>query len=188
MAVCVIVLSTKTKANELCENLTQASTTLSKCILIEPTPNKSTSTEEIPTKTELDLPSLTPVKIKTLELLNPQISSQRRQRNMALWLMPFGLLAGLSFSQMTGLDTFAKFGAWGQPVISSLLGMCSGWIGSFFAAKSVNSANDDGVKYLRKKNEENRWLLLLETPMGVELPWQLIKASSPIETVRLNEL
>jgi len=107
---------------------------------------------------------------------------------MARWLMPFGFLAGLTFTQITTLQTFAALGPWGQPLIGGLLGMGSGLMGSYAAAASVPSDNEDGVRILRNRHEEQRWLLLLETPTGIEPPWQLLQSARPIQVVRLSEL
>ena len=126
--------------------------------------------------------------IDQVELLNPNLARQRRQRGMARWLMPFGFLAGLTFTQITTLETFSALGTWAQPMIGGLLGMGSGLMGSYAAAASVPSDNEDGVRILRNRHQEKRWLLLLETPTGVEPPWQLLQSARPIQVVRLSEL
>ena len=103
--------------------------------------------------------------------------------------MPFGFIAGLTFSQMTGLETFSGIGLGkiGEPIIGSILGMGSGWIGSYTAAASVGSENEDEIKGLQRRNQEGFWLLILETPPEIDLPWQFIKNISPLETVRMSE-
>ena len=60
--------------------------------------------------------------LATLEELNPAFARQRRQKGMALWLIPFGFLAGLTFTQITDLHTFSALGPWGEPLIGGLLG------------------------------------------------------------------
>ena len=107
---------------------------------------------------------------------------------MARWLMPFGFLAGVTFTKITNLTTFDSFGPLGEPLIGGLLGMGSGLMGSFAAAASVNSDNDDGVRILRNRRAEGFWLVLLETPNGIEAPWQLIQRCRPQQVVRLNDL
>ena len=59
---------------------------------------------------------------------------------MKNWLMPFGFLAGLSFSNMTNLTTFSflNLNTFGESLVGGLLGLGSGYIGSFFAAGSIN--------------------------------------------------
>ena len=107
---------------------------------------------------------------------------------MARWLMPFGFFAGCTFTQITTLDTFASFGPWGEALIGGLLGMGSGLMGSYAAAASVPSENEDGVRILRNRNIEGCWLLLLETRPGMELPWQTVQKARPQQVVRLSEL
>ena len=63
--------------------------------------------------------------------------------------------------------------------------MISGWIGSFFGARSVNSSQED-IKSLLKFNENGLWLILMETPYETELPWKLIREIRPVEIINLN--
>lgn len=125
--------------------------------------------------------------MEAVELLNPALARQRRQRTMVRWLMPFGFFAGLMFSLITNLDTFAFAGPVGEPLIGGLLGMGSGWMGSFAAAASVTSEADDRIRSLRNRIEEGNWLLLLDAATGEEIPWNLIQQSRPRAVVRLAE-
>ena len=119
--------------------------------------------------------------------LNPAFSRQRRQRGMALWLIPFGFLAGLTFTQITDLQTFSALGSWGEPLVGGLLGMGSGWMGSFVAAASVPSEGDDRIRTLRNRLEEGSWLLLFQPAAGTEVPWALLREAQPKALVRLDE-
>ena len=123
----------------------------------------------------------------SVERLNPALARQRRQRAMATWLIPFGFLAGLTFTYITDLDTFAFAGAWSQHLIGGLLGLGSGWMGSFAAAASVSSEEDDRIRGLRNRLEEGSWLLLAETANGVEMPWSALQQAKPQAVVRLGE-
>lgn len=119
--------------------------------------------------------------------LNPALARQLRQRGMARWLLPFGFFAGLTFTYITDLDTFAFAGDLGSHLIGGLLGLGSGWLGSFAAAASVTSEVDDRVRALRNRLEEGNWLLLIETATGVEMPWTLLQEARPRAVVRLND-
>jgi hypothetical protein len=119
--------------------------------------------------------------------LNPAMARQRRQKGMALWLMPFGFLAGLTFTQITDLQTFAALGPWGEPLIGGLLGLGSGWMGSFVAAASVSSEVDDRIRTLRNRLEEGSWLLLVEPAAGTEVPWSVLQQAKPKAVVRFGE-
>ena len=78
-----------------------------------------------------------------VDRLDATANRRRLQRSMVRWLMPFGFLAGLTFTQITDLHTFDIAGPWGQPLIGGLLGMGSGGLGSFAAAASVGSEEDE---------------------------------------------
>jgi len=125
--------------------------------------------------------------IETIEELNPTLTRQLRQRRMATWLIPFGFFAGLTFTFITDLDTFAFAGSIGSHLIGGILGLGSGWMGSFAAAASVTSEADDRVRALRNRLEEGNWLLLITMPNGVEMPWTQLQAARPQAVVRLNE-
>ena len=171
MPVCVLVLKEQEAAASLEQKLRANGVPLQRCLLVSPAEGRVDG-----------------VSIDSVDLLNPKMARQQRQRAMARWLLPFGFMAGLTFTQITTLETFASLGPWGQPVIGGLLGMGSGLMGSYAAAASVPSDNEDGVRILRNRHDENRWLLLLETPTGIEPPWQLLQSARPIQVVRLNDL
>lgn len=125
--------------------------------------------------------------LEEVEDLNPAFARRRRQKGMALWLLPFGFLAGLTFTQITDLHTFSALGPWGEPLLGGLLGMGSGWMGSYVAAASVSSEVDDRLRTLRNRLEEGSWLLLLEPAPGAEVPWSLLQQAKPKAVVRLAE-
>ena len=187
MAICILVLKEEKTAYEFWEKLKPDSTPITNFQVIEPSNNQSLTPVSSISSQSKDLPKK--VQLTDVRLLNPQLSRKDRQKTMSLWLMPFGFIAGLTFSQMTGLETFSGIGLGeiGEPIIGSILGMGSGWIGSYTAAASVGSENEDEIKGLRRRNQEGFWLLILETPPEIDLPWQFIKNISPLETVRMSE-
>ncbi len=193
----MVVLTENQLANQLSQKLHEAKTPLLNCKLIKPSTKSSDlnslKTEEANNESQKVTTNLKPVDIDSIEMLNPKLSKQLRQKSMASWLMPFGFIAGLTFTQMTGLKTFSSWGlgnlgSFGEPLLGSLLGMGSGWIGSYAAAISVNPDKNDDVRSLRKRSEAGNWLLLLETPIETELPWHLVQEVKPIEVVRLRDL
>ncbi len=125
--------------------------------------------------------------IDGVELLNPSLARQRRQRSMVRWLMPFGFFAGMMFTFITDLHTFSFAGTYGEPLIGGLLGMGSGWMGSYAAAASVRSEADDRIRGLRNRLEEGSWLLVVESSPGQDIPWLLIQQAGPQAVVRLGE-
>ena len=125
--------------------------------------------------------------LAAVERLDPAAGRRRRQRSMMRWLLPFGFLAGLTFTQITDLHTFSALGSWGEPLIGGLLGMASGWMGSFAAAASVTSEEDDRIRILRNRLQEGNWLLLIDPAPGSDPPWALIQQARPKAVVRLGE-
>ncbi len=185
MAICILVFDQEEKTLQLWKNLQQASPKINKFQIIEPNSQnqpdsnneKSTPNNESPKK----------LKIHEIALFNPKISRKERQRKMSRWLMPFGFISGLTFAGMTDLSTFSSFGfgTTSEPIFGGILGMIAGWIGSFFAARSINNNKDD-LKSILKRNEEGLWLVLLETSLESQLPWPSINEIQPLEVINLN--
>ena len=103
--------------------------------------------------------------------------------------MAFWFVGGLSFSQMTDLQTFAEMGFPNQfeKLIGGLVGMIAGWLGSFFAAGNINQENNDDIRALRKKSEQGFWLIILELPIEMELPWELLKQINCLEIITIGK-
>ena len=119
--------------------------------------------------------------------LNPALQRQARQRQMATWLLPFGFGAGMVFTFITNLDTFAFAGPIGQPLIGGLLGLGSGWMGSFAAAASVTSDRDDQIRTVRNRLNEGQCVLLVDAIRSEAMPWALIQRCRPASVVRLKD-
>jgi hypothetical protein len=124
--------------------------------------------------------------LSEVERLDPGSTRRKRQRGMARWLIPFGFFAGFTFTFVADLDTFAFAGAWGNHLIGGLLGLGSGWLGSFAAAASVASEDDDRLRTLRNRVEEGNWLLLAETGGTQELPWSVVQQARPLAVIQLG--
>ncbi|KGG11918.1 MULTISPECIES: hypothetical protein [Prochlorococcus] len=194
MTISILVLKDEQSAHEFNQLVWGKSLEILKLELIEPSQKKQAEIKDTLKEEEsfANKSSVTPLRklnINDVKLLNPKLARKERQSNMNRWLMPFGLLAGITFSGMTNLNTFAEmgFGPIGEIFFGGLLGMASGWIGSFFAALSVNTYEED-IDSLRKKHDQGYWLLLLQTPFETEPPWQLIQEINPIEIVSLGQL
>ncbi|WP_320674182.1 hypothetical protein [Prochlorococcus sp. MIT 1341] len=190
MPICAVVLQNSDSANDLERELQKTATPIKRCELVPPPTSEAESLTIQDTPEMESRRKITTIEIEKIPFLNPNHSRQKRQRFMALWLMPFGFLAGITFSQMTGLQTFSNIGlgAIGEPLIGGLLGMGSGLLGSYVATAGDPSGKDEDIRILRKRHEENNWLLILETPLGSEIPWQALQSANPIEVIRFNEL
>ena len=186
MSTCVIVFNEKQSAKELLLKLREAQTPILNCDLIEPLNTKVSSQN-------IDLESSGEVTINQsgfndIKLFNPTLAQKDRQKALATWLIPFGFIAGLSFSAMTNLSTFSEMGFPNQfeKLLGGLVGMISGWLGSLFSAGSINQENIDDIRALRKKSEQGFWLLILELPIEIELPWGIIKETNHLEIITIG--
>ena len=187
MSTCVIVFKGKQPAKELLLKLRETQTPIRNCDLIEPLNNKVGSDD-------IDLESsdqlfINQVNFNNVKLLNPTLARNERQKTLSAWLIPFGFIAGLSFSQMTDLKTFADMGFPNQfeKLLGGLVGMFSGWLGSFFSAGGINQENNDDIKVLRKKSEQGFWLIILELPIEIELPWSILKETNCLEVISIGK-
>ena len=185
MPICVVIFDKLQEVNELHEKLQNCSTAL-KVQLIKP--NNINKEDQSKIDNEFLSKTLKTTNINNVKLLNPKIDRSLRQKTMAFWLMPFGFITGLAFTKMTGLKTFSNLGfdPIAEPLIGSLLGMGSGWIGSYVAAGSVNPDTNNDLEIIQKRNKEGLWLLLIETPFEIELPWGILKDSNNLQIMRLN--
>ncbi len=121
--------------------------------------------------------------------MNPDLARKDRQKTLATWLIPFGFVAGLSFSQMTELKTFADMGFPNQleKLLGGLVGMISGALGSFFSAGGINQETLDDLRAIRKKSESGFWLLILELPIETEPPWPILKGKDNLEILSIDK-
>jgi len=183
----VIILKEKKPAKELLLKLREAQTPILNCDLVEPLDNKSDHENSNSDKSEEVFANQS--SFNNIKLLNPTLARKERQKSLATWLIPFGFIAGLSFSQMTNLKTFEELGFPNQfeKILGGLVGMISGWLGSFFSAGSINQENDDDIRALRKKSEEGFWLLILELPIEIELPWEILKETNCLEIITIGK-
>ncbi len=187
MSIHVIILKEKKPAKELLLKLRKAQTPILNCDLVEPLDNKSDHENS-----NLDISEevfANQSNFNNIKLLNPALARKDRQKTLATWLIPFGFIAGLSFSQMTDLKTFADMGFPNQleKLLGGLVGMISGALGSFFSAGGISQEIVDDLRTIRKKSEEGFWLLILELPIEIEPPWALLKGIESLEIITLSK-
>ena len=126
--------------------------------------------------------------LENVRILNPKLDRKIRQKNMRTWLMPFGFIAGMAFTNMTNLSTFSFLGLnnIGESFMGGLLGMGSGYLGSIVSSASININRNKELRSIIDCNKEGKWLILLENQIGTELPWALIKQSGPKDIIFLE--
>ena len=183
----VIISKEKKTAEEVLLKLREAQTPILNCDLVEPLKNKSnlensnleTSEEEFTNQSNFN----------NVKLLNPTLARKDRQKTLATWLIPFGFIAGLSFSQMTNLKTFTDMGFPNQfeKLLGGLVGMISGWLGSFFSSGGISQETNDDLRAIRKKSEQGCWLLILELPIEIEPPWAILKGKNSLEIIAIGK-
>ncbi len=107
--------------------------------------------------------------------IDPKEKGRKQALLMAIWLVPFGFGAGLTFSFITNLDTFAWAGEIGNHIIGGFLGAISGAMGSFFVGGGVGLVfgGSDVFSYRNRLNQ-GKYLIIVE---GAD---SLIRQSTPI--------
>ena len=187
MTTYIIILKEKKPAKDLLIKLREAQTPILNCDLVEPLDNKSDhENSNLDTSEEL---FANQSNFNNIKLLNPDLTRKDRQKTLATWLIPFGFIAGLSFSQMTDLKTFGDMGFPNQleKLLGGLVGMISGALGSFFSAGGISQETNDDLRAIRKKSEEGFWLIILELPLEIEPPWAIIKEIDNLEIITIGK-
>ncbi len=187
MATYVIFLEEKKTAIDLLLKLREAQTPILNCDLVEPLSKKS-GPENSNSYTSEEI-FANQSNFNNIKLLNPAIARKERQKTLATWLIPFGFIAGLSFSLMTDLQTFTKIGFPTQleQLLGGIVGMISGALGSFFSAGGNNQETVDDLRAIRKKSEAGFWLLILELPIEIEPPWSILKETDQLEIITIGK-
>ena len=183
----IVIFEDLEKCIQLFNVFNEKSVLLSEAILIPPFKDKMNSEKNaLLNKIENNL--FKTKEFDDIRILNPKLDRNIRQKEMSRWLMPFGFIAGISFSSMTNLSTFSFLGLnnIGEMLIGGLLGMGSGYLGSIFSSASININRNKELRPIIKSNKEGKWLVLLENQLGTELPWGLIKQSEAKDIIILE--
>ncbi|MDX2254749.1 MAG: hypothetical protein NW214_04465 [Pseudanabaenaceae cyanobacterium bins.39] len=95
--------------------------------------------------------------------IDPLAQGRKQASLMAYWLVPFGFLAGVGFSLVTDLQTFAWAGTIGNHAIGGLLGAFGGAMGSIFVGGGVGVATGSGdtIPY-RNRLSEGKYLIIIQ--------------------------
>jgi hypothetical protein len=96
-------------------------------------------------------------------LIDPKEQAGKQVKFMAVWLVPFGFIAGIAFNSITGLDTFPWAGEIGNRIIGGLLGAVSGALGSILAGGGVGViiGGGDAVPY-RNRLDAGKYLIVVQ--------------------------
>jgi len=183
----VIIFKGKQPAKELLLKIREAQTPILNCDLVEPLDNRTENEDSNLDTSEEEFANQS--NFNNIKLLNPALARKDRQKALATWLIPFGFIAGISFSLMTDLKTFADMGFPNQleKLLGGLVGMISGALGSYFSAGGISQETADDLRALQKKSEEGFWLLILELPIEIEPPWAILKEADSLEVITIGK-
>ena len=186
MTKCILIFDELQKCLELLDRFEEKTIHLSENLLVIPPDEKISSNQRNLLNDNKDSKSIEA--IEKVRILNPKLDRKIRQESMRKWLMPFGFIAGLTFSNMTNLSTFAFLGLnqIGDSIIGGLLGMCSGFLGSIVASASINLNRNKEIRSILNFNNDGKWIILIEDQIGYEMPWIIIKEAGPIDMIILE--
>ncbi|NJL87341.1 MAG: hypothetical protein HC886_17355 [Leptolyngbyaceae cyanobacterium SM1_1_3] len=87
-------------------------------------------------------------------LINPDDEADKQSDLLAIWVIPFGFLAGFAFSVLSGLQTFAWAGEIGNHLIGGLLGAAAGALGAFVVGRITGwtVGSGDAIAYRNRLN------------------------------------
>ena len=96
-------------------------------------------------------------------LIDPNEVAQKQAKLMAIWLVPFGFMAGVGFSLATSLQTFAWAGEIGNHVVGGFLGAIGGAMGSVFigGGGGIAFGSGDSLPY-RNRINAGKYLIVVE--------------------------
>jgi hypothetical protein len=88
-------------------------------------------------------------------LIDPNEPAKRQIRLMALWLVPFGFVAGATFNALTEITIWAQAGALGNRALGGVLGAIAGAMGAFVAGGGAGLliGGGDALPYRNRLNE-----------------------------------
>ena len=94
--------------------------------------------------------------------IDPVDPASKQTKQMAMWLIPFGFFAGMTFSFITNLNTFAWAGEVGNHLLGGLLGGIAGGLGSLVAGGGVGAAlgSGDALTY-RNRLDAGKYLVVV---------------------------
>lgn len=95
--------------------------------------------------------------------IDPSKQARKQALQMAVWLIPFGFVAGYLFNSITNLDTFDWAGEPGNHIIGGIAGAIAATMGSIFVGGGVGFSygSGDALPYQNRLNE-GKYLVIVE--------------------------
>lgn len=96
-------------------------------------------------------------------LINPDDVADEQTNQLAYWVIPFGFAAGVAFSVLSGLQTFAWAGEIGNHIIGGLLAAASGGLGAFVVGRLTGwtVGSGDAIAYRNRLNR-GKYIIIAE--------------------------
>lgn len=115
------------------------------------------------------------------ELINPNDAADEQSNQLAYWTIPFGFVAGVAFSVLTGLQTFAWAGEIGNHIIGGLLGAASGGLGAFMVGRLVGwtVGSGDAIAYRNRLNQGKYLIVAQGTDELVRRATRILRQYEP---------
>lgn len=114
-------------------------------------------------------------------LIDPNEQAIKQAKFMSYWLVPFGFVAGVTFNLLTGLQTFAWAGEFGNYAIAGLLGAASGGLGSLFVGGGVGliSGGGDALPYRNRLNAGKYLVVVQGAPILTQQATRILRQFDP---------
>lgn len=95
--------------------------------------------------------------------IDPKASARKQATLMSYWLIPFGFFGGVTFSVITGLNTFGWAGEIGNHIVGGILGAASGALGSYVVGGGTGLifGSGDALPYRNRLNA-GKYLIVVE--------------------------
>ncbi|MBO0348570.1 hypothetical protein J0895_05500 [Phormidium pseudopriestleyi FRX01] len=102
-------------------------------------------------------------------LIDPNEQAIKQSKLMATWLIPFGFVAGIIFSVISGLQTFSWAGEIGNHVVGGFCGAVAGAMGSFFVGGGAGVAfgSGDALPYRNRLNRGKYLVVVNGSPRAI---------------------
>jgi hypothetical protein len=88
-------------------------------------------------------------------LIDPSEEGKKQIKQFAIWVIPFGFVAGYAFNTLTGIEIASWAGPVGNHIIGGIFGAIAGAMGSFFVGGGAGIAfgSGDALSYRNRLNQ-----------------------------------
>lgn len=115
--------------------------------------------------------------------LSPNIQAKKRAQLMAIWVVPFGFVAGFAFNSITKIDIISTVGDLGNHIIGGIFGAIAGAMGSIFVGGGVglSTGSGDALPYRNRLNAGKYLIVVQGTEQQVNEAIPLLQKFKPEE-------